>query len=326
MILAVWHLNKRISRFLYGAAGFCFVLSLCCAVAAENQERSGNLPAYTALTPGVWDWLVKKVPAQASVWTDKGLTRYLRARKDLKVVETDFLAFEKGGVKTLPDPASADFALMDFDALRRRFVPQPIEGLPGRPKKETRSPMRQLRENLSAGWVPYEQAGSVVLFTPKSAKRYRALFEILGDAADDKPYMELRAVAGEGLELTGITMSADPDQEDLVRFEFYWKKTIPSNGKYAAFFRIVTTEGKWVQSVLKPLCYGLFPYEEWPQGVSVKESYSFVIPDNLNQVSYEIHLGVYDEDSGKTLEFKSARDGVVGPTGLIRLIALDAVE
>jgi len=280
-------------------------------ISLQDREKT-HLP----VRKSVLDWLLQKVPPKASVLSAPLFLPKLANRSDLRA----FGAAAAGlGQTVLEHRDRTDYAVMDFSTFLVAPWDPETAGRPVRP--EVLSELRHFFEN---SWSPIENVGSVVLFRAGDPAGGEALFGP-ADLKQDSPYLRLNAVAADELELVGFTMESEPENVDIVRFLFYWKKLKESTRSYGMFFNIMTPGGRVVHTVKKPLCYQLYPFEEWPVGEVIREKYSFVVPEDLVQTMYEVHFGVYDISTNRLISLKSPVDEAVDRWGLARLIALDAI-
>jgi len=280
-----------------------------------KASSSGHLP----MRKSVLNWLLEKVPPKASVITTPLFLPKLANREDLRLMTTELGENENMLWKDRTPKVDVDYALVDFGQF---FLSQTKEVL----ENNTLHPMamNQLRQFFAKEWVPIENVGSMVLFSSIEPEPEASLYETI-DLRTDRPYMVYNSTVDDELNFVGFTMESDRENKDIIRFVFYWEKQKESKKQYGMFFNIMTPEGRVIHTVKKPLCFQLYPFEEWKVGEVVKEHYALVVPEELIHSSYEVHLGVYDVESSELKKMQSTRQNVVDPWGLTKLIALDAV-
>jgi len=277
-------------------------------------SSTGHLP----MRKSVLNWLLKKIPPRASVITTPLFLPKLANREDLRLMATEVGEKEGALLKNRSQVVGADFALVDFG----QFLISPFKEV----QKTELHPiaMDQLRQFFQEEWVPIENVGSLVLYSSVTPLAEESLYETV-DLNLDHPYLVYNSRVNDDLNLVGFTMESDDENKDIIRFSFYWEKLKMSQKQYGMFFNIMSSDGRVVHTVKKPLCFQLYPFEEWKVGEVVKEHYALVVPEELVQSSYEVHLGVYDVERSELKRMESERQGAVDRWGLTKLIALDAV-
>lgn len=177
---------------------------------------------------------------------------------------------------------------------------------------------------IKKGWAPVESLGGVVLFSERPGADAKTLYSTV-DLREDRPYLVFAAKAA-SIELVGFTMAQDAGNADIIRFSFYWRK-LQANASdvYAVELSVVDADGKAVYSVNRLLCYGLYPFEDWEKGEAVKDEFSFVVPERLQNSSYEVRLQLQKQPGPRPEPLVSSVEGAIDAQGRARLIALDAI-
>ncbi len=279
------------------------------AFAFEYSDASASLP----IRKSVVSWLMQQIPKDAPlVTTDLFLPR-LANRKKIHLASSETNIFD--AILRTDTELVNHYALLDLGDILIADKNQSI--------KDERLKAKQIQSLFQAGWYPIENVGSIVLFS--SQKDDAAILYKPVDIREDEPYLYLNAVASDDLSLVGLTMESDEANKDVVRFMFYWKKIKASQNRYGMFFNIMSEDGEVVYTVKKPLCYQLYPFEKWEIGSLIKEQYAFVVPEELVNTSYEVHLGVYNMTNNRLERLQSPVNQAIDQWGLARLITLDAI-
>ncbi|MFT5207075.1 MAG: hypothetical protein ACI9CF_000823 [Candidatus Omnitrophota bacterium] len=279
------------------------------AFAFEYSAASATLP----IRKSAVSWLMRQIPEAAPLVTTNVFLPRLANRKELYLVgdeETIYKEALQGD-----DDQLNHYALLDLSDY--------LISDKNSSTKEHRLMAEQIQALFEAKWYPIENVGSIVLFS--SERDEAAILYKPVDVREDEPYLYLNAVASDDLSLVGLTMEPDEANKDIVRFMFYWQKIKESQSSYGMFFNIMSEDGEVVHTIKKPLCYQLYPFEKWELGALIKEQYAFVVPEELLNSSYEVHLGVYNLVSNRLERLQSPVRQAIDQWGLARLIALDAI-
>lgn len=274
-------------------------------------------PVYMDSHPGVSQLPVRKSAVQSLLD---------RVPADAEVLTTPLFLprfSNRSGVALLTDAAGQDKESAKNSGTAPRYAIADLGGA-GNHLDQAQEAASALSGLMEQGWGPVKSLGGVVLFseTPGAAREtlYRSV-----DLNADRPYLVLRAKAGDAVELTGFTMDPDASDPDVIRFSFYWRKLEKSSDVYAARLSVVDQDGKAVYSVSRLLCYGLYPFAQWKRGECVKDLFSFVVPERLQNSSYEVRLSLETLPDTRAIPMTSPVNGALDAQGRVRLIALDAI-
>jgi len=281
-------------------AGAVFASAIITPAMIESHPGISKMP----VRQSAMRTLIGKIPADAQVLTTRVFLPRFSNRADVALLGDGPVAASSG---------KGRYALADL-------------GGAGANLELAEESSEALRELVRKGWAPVESLGGVVLFSENPGANAKELFVPDVDVRTDRPYLILGAKAMDVIELLGFTMSPDPVNPDLIRFSFYWRKLKDSaDAAFAPQISVVDGFGRSVYSVQRLLCYGLYPLADWEVGEVVKDEFLFVVPERLQESSYEVRLGLLSRPHSRPVSMRSPIDGALDAEGRVRLIALDAI-
>lgn len=291
-------LHRTFQRVSLGAMCLLYATS---AGAADDNRFLFSVDRTTAI-----QWFVEKIPENATMASSNRFLPLLSSHQHVVPLQ-NILSRQNASANSLDSSLEMDYLLIDFDEERAKYSTHDYVTF------------------LGQQWKILDSMGSIVLFAQDGGKLLEPRTWKV-NLNNDEPYLRLDAQVGDDLMLVGFTMASDSENVDIIRFEFYWKKTKTSHRKYMASLDIMDSTGRVVKSIAKPFFHGLFPFSEWGVGEVFKEEYAFVVPAHLDQSLYTVHLSVMDEDSSGALVFETDFIDAVDREGRIKLVALDAIS
>lgn len=280
-------------------AGAVFASAWIAPVLLDSHPGVSQLPVRKSAVNA----LIDQIPADAEVLTTPLFLPRFSNRPNTALLGAEIPAQARSG--------SPRFALVDLGA----------SAVNGPSDDEALSALRGL---VRQGWGPIASAAGVALFSERPGKALQPLYATVNTSVD-RPFLVLGAKTQGPMELSGFTMSPDRHDADLIRFSFYWKKIAAGSDDYVVQLAVVDERGATVYSTDRRLCYGLYPFADWKMEETVKDEFLFVVPERLQNSSYEVHLALHRLPDSKPVPMTSPIAGATDLQGRIRLIALDAV-
>jgi uncharacterized membrane protein len=231
------------------------------------------------------DRWISQVPRDASVMVTFQFTPRLAPRRDICTNHLLSTGFMMNSNTPYVPPDHLQYAIFDFNdplLLGAFWGPQS----PG-----------NIRRFLENGWGTADMLNDMAIFK----KGDPGTGPLVSPAGQLTPQKEVRAVAGDFMELVGLDVTPALTRAGrVVRMAFYWKRTkaMPDIG---VVLSLAGADGRDVAQQIHMVGYRIYPPSSWPQGDVMVEHYALYVPLEIQAGPARLKLAIFSAQDGSVI-------------------------
>jgi hypothetical protein len=251
-----------------------------------------------------------RIPPDAGVVATFEFLPRLSHRKNLYSFHHVVLGYHTLSTKPYLLPKEAEYGLLDFRdnvTFNRTYV------IAENADVNLRNFMRD------GNWGVVDMADSIVLLKKNYKSKY-ALYK--SGLKEPKIHHRVNATAAGELEFLGYNVNNRyRDDSEKISLTLCWRILKPATHTYISYIEIIDNKGSRY-SLLKPICYWIYPPTAWRTGEIVSEDYILSLPEQIGHI-HSVRIGVGDYRKRIFFPFVSLDPQRVDSSGLVILDLLE---
>jgi hypothetical protein len=157
-----------------------------------------------------------------------------------------------------------------------------------------------IRKFLKEGnWGIVEIVDNIVLFK----KNYKSDYKLYEIVQDPDIQNKVNVKINEKIIFLGYDLAKRKiEKKAKLSIKYYWKCLEETKENLEIFIHFIDKEKKIAYEQLHPLCYRVYPLNEWKKGEVIKEYCWFLVPSRIPQGNYTLATGMFDLEGRITRE------------------------